>query len=371
MRPAGPLADSVRGGGRAIRASNAKPMRPETTRPRRETARRAATASLTALRLAVSCCAAVCVAAGPNVDAPITATWAGVGLHAWVGRVGADMATPIVVDRRLAPDTPITLECQSEPLGDVVGRAAQQAGGELVVLASSLRIVPAGMGDLLLRAERARDARLARLPAGQRAVAATRRPWHWPTGAVPAELVAAVAKEAGVLLDGIDALPHDHLPAAALPPLSLAERLDLLLAHYDRRVEWRSGGSGKPAGRIIALEADLPPRDTSTGEKRPAPKPAARTPPPAAAPGGRETFSLRVAAPLEQVLGAIAMRTGLTLELDRESLRQRGIAPGEIVRATVENASRKQLLDAVLDPLELDWTITGGTLRVFAAPQPR
>jgi hypothetical protein len=66
------------------------------------------------------------------------------------------------------------------------------------------------------------------------------------------------------------------------------------------------------------------------------------------------------------VLTAIATRLSLQLDLDRESLTRRGIAPGEIVRATVTNASRDELLRAILDPLALDWTIDGTTLRVCA-----
>jgi hypothetical protein len=77
-----------------------------------------------------------------------------------------------------------------------------------------------------------------------------------------------------------------------------------------------------------------------------------------------------VAAPLEELLATLAVKLGLTLDLDRESLRHAGIAPGEIVRATVKDASRDELLAAILGPLDLTWTITRDTLRVFAATKP-
>jgi hypothetical protein len=120
---------------------------------------------------------------------------------------------------------------------------------------------------------------------------------------------------------------------------------------------------------IIAIDAGLPPA-TRGGEttaaklpdRRPSPKPT-----PAA---DQHTFSLKVAAPLEELLAAIAVRLGLTLDLDRESLKRAGIAQTEIVRASVKDASRDQLLDDILDPLALDWTINNGTLRVFAVPKP-
>jgi tripartite-type tricarboxylate transporter receptor subunit TctC len=67
------------------------------------------------------------------------------------------------------------------------------------------------------------------------------------------------------------------------------------------------------------------------------------------------------------VVDLIAGRLGLALDLDQASLAARGIAPGEIVRAEVEKASRDRLLDAVLQPVGLEWKIEGERLRVFAA----
>lgn len=308
----------------------------------------------------------------PVIATPVTATWTGVGLRRWAVSLAARLPVPIVVDRRLDPDTPVSLDCANEPLVTVVERVAGLAGGEPAVLTSSIRVVPRGMGDLVVRAEAARAARVAALPAKQRAVVGARQAWNWPAGAVPEELVTDLAAQADVSLTGSAVLPHDHLPAQSLPPLSLAERLDLLLADYDLRVDWRPGDDGRPAGRIIPLDADLPPPG-ATAEKRPAPVARPRTPPvdkpgtgrPA---GRRDTFSLQVAAPLDQVLAAIAKRLGLSLDIDAESLRRRGVAVGEIVRATVKDASRDELLDAILRPLELEWRIEAGTLRVSAGP---
>jgi hypothetical protein len=76
------------------------------------------------------------------------------------------------------------------------------------------------------------------------------------------------------------------------------------------------------------------------------------------------TYSLKVAAPLDALLATLATRLGLTLDVDRASLQARGIAGGEIIRLDVANVSRDELLDAVLDPLALDWQIEDQTLRV-------
>ena len=70
------------------------------------------------------------------------------------------------------------------------------------------------------------------------------------------------------------------------------------------------------------------------------------------------------------MLTAVAQRLGLTLWLDRESLKARGIMPAEIVRLTINDATQKALLDAIVDPLALDWEIQEKQLRVKARGVP-
>ena len=318
---------------------------------------------------------ATCPAADADLSAPVTATWSGIGLRAWAERISETAGVPVLIDRRLDPDTAIRLECQGEPLLDVLTRAAAAACGELAVLKSSIRIVPRGMADVTIRAEAARTTRIDSLAPRQRSVLTHTQPWHWPAGARPQDLLTDVAARAGIRLEGIDTVPHDHLPAVSLPEMTLAERIDLLLAPFDLRVDWlvdrtaaKGGATAAITGRIIAIAGGLPSTTANPAtEKSAGPKPTGRLPPSRqkAAVAG-ETFSLKVAAPLEEVLTAIATRLSLHLDLDRESLTRRGIAPGEIVRATVTNASRDELLRAILDPLALDWTIDGTTLRVCA-----
>ena len=323
-------------------------------------------------------------AAAVDLDAPITATWSGIGLREWASRVSQTAGLPVLVDNRLDPDTAIRLECREEPLLDVLERAAAVAGGEVAALESSIRIVPRGLADLARRAEAARTARLASLPSRQRSVLDAPMPWQWPAGARPRDLVAAAATKAGIAVEGIAMVPHDHLPAMSLPEMTLAAGLDLLLADFDLRIDWQAAPAAArvPTGRIIAIDAGLPPPLATTTSGKPASgKPATAKPPTGKPPGRRplskpkqaadaHTYSLQVAAPLEELLSAIATRLSLKLDLDRESLTRSGIAPREIVRATVKDASRDELLAAILGPLDLTWTIKDDTLRVFAAATP-
>jgi hypothetical protein len=305
--------------------------------------------------------------AGDALAVPVQASWVRLPLRDWADRVTALAGRPIIVDRRLDPDQLVTCTARGESLRDLLDRVANSAGARVEELAATIRIVPTAAAGLASQADRDTRARLARMPARSRAVLAERQPWRWPSGARPRELVADAADEAGVVIEGLDQIPHDHFPSLSLPPLSLAERLDLVLAHFDRRVEW-TAVAGDLRGRIIPLDQGTAPRgaqaqpdrEAATGRRSPAHRDT-RT-----AEAGREVFSLRLEAPLDQALTTIADRLGLAPVIDRESLAARGIAAGEIVRASVADASRAELLDAVLGPLDLGWEIEDGQLRVFA-----
>jgi hypothetical protein len=301
----------------------------------------------------------------------VNAAWTGLPLRQVALRL-ADLADcPIIIDRRIDPGVPITRDCRDEPLDEVLAIVAAAAGGEVATLRSSLRIVPAGGAAVVERAEAARERRIAALSPANRALLAQRRPWTWPEGGRPRDIIEAAAAEAGVSLAGLDGVPHDHFPRGSLPPLALAERLDLLLAHFDRRVDWNSAGKvGRLTGTIVPIATGLGPA-TRLGPATPPSRTtnSAAGPRPAGAPStGEQTFSLRVEAPLDETLAAITGRLGLALAIDHESLRARGIAAGEIVRADIEDKPRDALLDAILEPLALRWRIEAKTLRVFAPP---
>ncbi len=302
-----------------------------------------------------------------GLDTSVQATWTRVPLRDWAARVTPLAGKPVILDRRIDPDYPVTRTARGESLGDVLRAVAKEAGATVEDLPGAIRLVTAETGGRATAAAADRDRRLAAIPASQRKPLLKSEPWTWPAGARPRDLVAAALAAAGLAVEGLDTIPHDHFPAADLPPLPLAERLDIMLAHFDQRILW-SADRGRVTGRVVAIDAEITPGPAGRPDRRAATDPPRReVAPPRRSVKVRDEFTLRLEAPLDQALAAIAGRLGLELDLDRASLAARGIAPGEIVRAEVEKASRDRLLDAVLQPVGLQWKIEGERLRVFAA----
>jgi hypothetical protein len=287
------------------------------------------------------------------LDTPVRASWTRLPLREWADRITGIVGVPVIVDRRIDHTTPITLDAAGEPVAAVLERGASLAGAAVEVLGSSIRLVPPEAAGRATAAEAARQAELRGLPAAERARLAARDAWAWAEGSEPRVMLERLVADAGVRLDGLQRVPHDHVPAETLPRLSVAERIDAVLAHFDLRAAWRPGG-----GEVVPAEERITPRPA--GRSPPGPRP--RVPP------AEERHTLRLEAPLDQAIAALARRFSLRADIDTASLVACGIAPAEIVRVRVEGVSRDELLDAVVAPLGLLWAIDDGTLRVFAPP---
>lgn len=263
---------------------------------------------------------------------------------------------PVIIDRRVDPATPISFEADGEPADAVIAAVAAEAGAESARLRSFVRIGPGSHLDRCVAGEQARIREIARLPASDRTRLDAEAAWSWPAGSRPRDLVEAAAVESGVTIDGLDGIPHDHFPSFDGASTPLADRLDMVLAHFDLRVAWAraSGGTG-PHGRIMPLPDATKPR--ADGNTPPRPAPPSR---------GRQVYTLHLAAPLDEALAAVTKQLGLSIAIDSASLEARGISPREIVRVNVRSATRDELVAALVTPLSLSWRIEQGTLRVWA-----
>jgi hypothetical protein len=313
------------------------------------------------------------------VDQPVRATFQQLPLRTLLGRLQAATGVPLILDRRLDPTRRISLECRGERLDAILGRLADETGTEVAVLKGSAWLVPTGEAGRITAADELLQGRLRQLPPTVRRRLERAAPWSWPAGATPAGLLEELREEAaagGLPLPAAgltEAIPHDHLAAGSLLPLMLAERFDLIAMQYGLRVDWQMAGMNRARleGRLVPVPAEdagrtaRPTTSTSASARPRQPVTPGRRP----ADGATSRYTLRVAAPFTELLAAVAKQLDLEPRIDRATLRRRGVDSREIVRLKVADVDRDGLLDAIVEPLGLTWTIEGRTLTVTAAPR--
>jgi hypothetical protein len=302
------------------------------------------------------------------LNRPVQATFQRIPLARLVSKLSIISDGIIILDHQIDPTQHITLACQGESLRTVLWRIADETETEIAVLESSVWITPFGKASQLEQADRKRQRALRQLPVTTQKQLSTQRPLQWQAGQQPASLIMDLLAQPAttgltITTDGLpEGIPHDHLAAQTIPPLTLPEQLDLIAMQYDQQLLW-SRGSESPS-TLVVTPAPLPP---SSGTKRrdPEQKPAS-TRPPQNKMSGRERYTLRVAAPFEELLQAISQRLNLEPSIDTESFKARSINAQEIIRLEIKDADCEQLLDAIVKPLGLTWSIANKTLYITA-----
>ena len=308
------------------------------------------------------------------LNRPVQATFQRIPLARLVSKLSTISDGIIILDRQIDPTQHITLACQGESLRTVLWRLAHETETEIAVLESSVWITPFGKASQLEQADRKRQRALRQFPVTIQRQLSTKRPLQWQAGQQPASLImellaqsATIGQPARTGLtittdDFPEGIPHDHLAAQTIAPLTLPEQLDLIAMQYDRQLLW-SQGSESPSTLVVTL-ATLPPSSgikTRDLEQKPA-----STRPPQNKGSDRERYTLRVAAPFEELLQAISQQLNLEPSIDKESFKARSINAQEIIRLEIKDADREQLLDAIVKPLGLAWSIDDKTLYITA-----
>ena len=315
------------------------------------------------------------------LDRSVQATFQRIPLARLVSKLSSMSDGIIVLDRQIDPTQYMTLACQGESLRTVLWRLADETETEIAVLESSVWITPFGKASQLEQADRKRQLALRQLPVTTQKQLSTQRPLQWQAGQQPASLIMDLLAQPTttgqpttsgqpattgltITTDGLpEGIPHDHLAAQTIPRLTLPEQLDLITMQYDQQLLW--GQSSESPSTLVVTPAPLPP--SSGTKKRETKQKPASTRPPQNKGSDRERYTLRVAAPFEELLRAVSQRLNLEPSIDTESFKARSINAQEIIRLEIKDANRDQLLDAIVKPLGLTWSIDDKTLYITAS----
>ena len=329
-----------------------------------------------------------------QLDLPVGLTWEGIPLRGAVERLGQVQRVGLFLDRRFDPGQTIKLSTRDESLREMLDLLGKRIGARAVRIGPVVYLGPESSADAIATtAAVQRNRSLRALPAGTRARWVARRPWNWPQLSTPRGLIEQLAEDGQFRVAGIDRIPHDLWPAANLPPMTISQRLSLVLAGFDLTFEVSNDGRSV---RIVPLPPNPRMRESYTVAKdrkkivaqmrREAPSARLQESanrvtvdgtwadhdrfrrlmrresgaPPGTSPG--QLYTLRVK---NQTVGAVAKtlagRLGRRLDADRRinsTLRK-------LVSFEVKDATLDQLLHAVFDPVELKFEIDQERLRVF------
>ncbi|MCE5266534.1 MAG: STN domain-containing protein [Planctomycetaceae bacterium] len=276
---------------------------------------------------------------------PIDVLWAENPLRQAVTRLSASCRVAILIDRRVDPGQKLHVSLRDVPLQQALQTIADERNLGVSRLGSMVYLGPRTTADHLRAVAAAFDKDTRRLPTAIQRKYRQLRPMEWPDLATPRELMADVARDAGIEITNLDKVPHDLWAAAQLPALSLTDRLTLLAIQFD--LSFRVVGNGSRL-ELVSVPESLPlAAGPNGGLAGPSHTPASRRT--AKPPAGQDRFQINVREkPLGPVLRQLAARLDLDLRIDEQAIRDAGVSLDQRVSVRLENATVDDVLRGLL-----------------------
>ncbi len=281
----------------------------------------------------------------------VTVVWSNIPVRQAMEGLSKSQKVAILLDRRIDPDRRIELSLDDVTLADGLKQIASRLGVGTTMLGPVAYFGPTSAADRLRTVAAMRQHDAEKLPPTIRARWNQSHAWKWGDLAAPRDLVAALAQEAGAAILNPQAVPADLWAHADLPPLTLSERLTLLLAQFDLTYEMSADGTSI---RMVPIPENLPLEQLAepATEKSPAATPGHRI----VVGEARKVYSLQVELPVGQLLQALEPRMGLEIHVDKEAIAAAGKSLDTKVKIDVKDVGDEELLRAVLEPAGLAFT---------------
>lgn len=149
----------------------------------------------------------------------------------------------IWLDRRVDPGMKLQFDAKGLPLAITLDQLCEKYRMGNSVVGPVVYIGPAATAEKLATVAAVRRQQVGRHSATARAKWAKATAWHIPQLSEPRALFQELVREAGSTLQNPDAIPHDLWPEISLPPLTLADRMTMVLAGFDLTYEQSADGS--------------------------------------------------------------------------------------------------------------------------------
>jgi len=339
-------------------------------------------------------------ALGKQLDQPVGLSWSGLPLRQAMERFAASQRVAILIDRRVDPGQLVELSLQNVPLSQALLQIAASKDLGFSQFGPVAYFGPPQAAARLrtLAALRKQDAAAAPKDVRNRLLAV--RAWRWDDLAEPRALLADLTTEASIKIEGADKVPHDLWAAADLPPMTLVDRLTLLLLQFnltfeidagsnvvrlvpvsDDPVIERSYAAGVPSQLASQVRRNFPKVDVSISggklivrarledHELIAAALRGQRPTRTKVTKGEQRYTVAFHAKLGDILKKLET-TGLTFEIDAEQLEQAGLSLETIVMVSAKDATLDELLEQVLKPAELAFERQDQTIKIMPAMGP-
>jgi hypothetical protein len=297
---------------------------------------------------------------------PVDISWPANPLRESLQRLSQAQQVAVLLDRRVDPGRKVQLKVSRAPLRDVFAELAsrQQMGFCLFGPVAYFGPPSAAARIRTLSAQRTQESR--RLPPAAGRTLLQPKALAWADLATPRDILAHLAQQNGLTLDGLNRVPHDLWAAADLPPLTLVDRLTLVAAQFDLTFSLSADGR---TVTLLPIPEDLAAEDDADGES-PTVKPRRPVAPPErpGTGGEKRVHTLRIEKkPVGPVLQELAKRLGFDLRLDQEAIAAAGISLDQLISLQVQKATDDELLRAVTRPAGLEFRRQGNVVEVGPA----
>ncbi len=326
--------------------------------------------------------------------------WSGHPLRHALARFGQSNRVAVLLDRRVDPGQKLRLA-----INDVSVRAALQEIASdrrlgVSLLGSVIYVGPPPVAARLRTLGALRTEEVRQLPAavGRKFLASKRI--SWDDLATPRELLEDLARQNRFTITDLELVPHDLWAGADLPPLTLIDRLTLILVQFD--LTFHLSADGKTVTLLgvpeeVALVRSYPggsdPKTTARRLAALAPEaqvevvderisvkglledheriksPRRSTPPTkdrrSTSSLARQRFTLKLKEqPIGSVLRQLAESLALDLQIDREAIRGAGISLDQHISLEVKEVTVDRLLGELLKGTGLTFRRQGKVVEI-------
>lgn len=177
------------------------------------------------------------------LEQPIGLKWAENPIRDAMRNLSNNQQVAIWLDRRIDPSSKLQFELEDMPLAITLDQLCEKYKVGRSVVGPVIYIGPAATAEKLATLAAVKRQQVGQQSASERARWSRAVAWKVPMLAEPRELVRQLVSESGATLQNPEAIPHDLWPAIPLPPLTLADRLTLVLAGFDLTFEQSPDGS--------------------------------------------------------------------------------------------------------------------------------